>query len=208
LPFFSQDKRWKESINPHYKELEMKYKMIPKWVFLLVFLLFSSISLSLRSAGAPQTVKNKSSDHALIIGISEYENKQWSHLDNALKDGLEVGNELASRGFDVTYKSNPTLIELEKALREFFYNEKIDDESNLFLWYSGHGHNNVWSEGFLVPADAPARKKTGISNALPVKRFEEYSKYTKAKHVYMVFDSCFSSTIFIESTGNHQEQKM
>jgi len=181
----------------------MKCKMMPKWVFLLGFLLFPGL---LMAAGEPQKTLDIRGgpvglNHALIIGISEYENKNWPNLENALKDGLEVGKQLESRGFDVTYKSNITLIELEGVLREFFYNEQINDQSNLFLWYSGHGHT-VNGEGFLVPADAPSPGDSGfIRNALPVKRFEEYSQYTEAMNVYMVFDSCFSSTIFIERSS-------
>lgn len=179
----------------------MKISTICKRLFCFGLIVFLSSSLLLKPSGAPQTVKNKSLDHALIIGISEYKN--WSYLDNALKKGMEVGMELESRGFDVNYKSNVTLIELENALKEFFYNEQIDEQSRLFLWYSGHGHT-IKGEGFLVPTDAPGKEASDfgfIRNALPVKRFEEYAKYTKAKHVYMVFDSCFSSPIFIESTG-------
>jgi formylglycine-generating enzyme required for sulfatase activity len=208
LPFLGQDKQEKESLNnPHYEELDMKYKMMPKCVFFLGFLLFSGFYLFLRAAGEPQTGQREnqsyySTSYALIIGISEYENKEkWPYLENALKDGLEVGKELDSRGFDVTYNTNITLSELERALKEFFYNEKIDNQSRLFLWHSGHGHT-IRGEGFLVPADAPGPDNDGfIRNALPVKRFEEYSQYTKAKHVYMVFDSCFSSTIFKESSS-------
>jgi formylglycine-generating enzyme required for sulfatase activity len=189
----------------------MKYKMMPKCAFFLGFLLFSGFSLFFRAAGEPQTGLREnqsyySTSHALIIGISEHENKEkWADLKNALKDGLEVGKELTSKGFDVTYKNNITLNELESALKEFFYNENIDDQSRLFLWYSGHGHT-IDDEGFLVSADAPGGDAPDfVRKAFPVERFKELSRYTAAKHVYMVFDSCFSSTIFKQGSVKSPE---
>jgi formylglycine-generating enzyme required for sulfatase activity len=187
----------------------MKNRTIYKRVFCLGLLFFLSSYLFLMPAWTPQTEQkvNKSfysSSYALIIVISEYKNKNWPVLENVFKDGLEVGKELDYRGFDVTYKYNVTLAELENALKEFFYNEKNDNQSRLFLWYSGHGHT-VDGEGFLVPTDAPGPDDPGfIRNVLPVKRFEEYSQYTTAKHVYMVFDSCLSSTTFNESSSKSQ----
>jgi hypothetical protein len=210
LSLFGQDKQGKESLNKlHYKDLEMKYKMISKCVFFLGFLFFSGLSLFLRTAGEPQEALKERGvfgglSYALIIGIDNYEN--WTNPDNAIKDGVLVGKEFESRGFYVTYINVPTLSELENALKEFFYNDKIDNKSRLFIWYSGHGHT-IDVEGFLVPVDAASSDDTSgfIRKALPVERFKEYSRYTKAKHVYMVFDSCFSSTIFKQGTDKSPE---
>ena len=109
MPFFIQDKQGKKSLdNPNYEELEMKYKMMPKWVFLLGFLLFSGPSLFSKTAGASQVYREGekntySSNHALIIVISEYGNGDWSYLENTHKDIWEAGEELTLKRFDQGY---------------------------------------------------------------------------------------------------------
>jgi hypothetical protein len=143
-----------------------------------------------------------SSSYALVIGIDDYENNYWKDLKNAVKDAGLVGNELEKKGFEVTYKYNLKLSEIEHVLGEFFYKEYIDNKSQLFIWYSGHGHT-LKNEGFLVPSDAPEAGSPSFKRkALPVRRFDEWSRLTDAKHVYMVFDSCFSSTNFIVKDTN------
>ncbi|NIM12331.1 MAG: SUMF1/EgtB/PvdO family nonheme iron enzyme [Candidatus Aminicenantes bacterium] len=130
----------------------------------------------------------------MVIGIENYNN--WPLLTRAVNDAVMVGNELEKMGFEVTYRSNLTLRELEQEFRTFFYAKKIDNNSRLFLWYSGHGHT-LGGEGFLVPVDAPDKNDTNLKmKALPLRRFDELSRLTEARHVYMVFDSCFSTNIF------------
>jgi formylglycine-generating enzyme required for sulfatase activity len=186
----------------------MKDSTITKRVFYFGLLLLISFSLSLRSTGEPQeTIKGKagfySSSHALIIGIGNYQT--WPDIKNATKDAAVVWKEFESRGFEVANKTNLTLNELENTLEEFFTNAKVDRRSRLFIWYSGHSHT-IGGEGFLVPTDAPGLGDSGFRRkAFPVERFRELSRHTAAKHVYMVFDSCFSSTIFKQSSGKSPE---
>jgi hypothetical protein len=143
------------------------------------------------------------SNYALVIGIDDYKN--WSPLTHAISNAAQVGNELEKMGFDVTYRTNLNLIEIESEINKFLGDKKINENSSLFLWFSGHG-DNVGEEGFLVPADAPNKKDPGFKmKAFPVRRLEEYLRVTKAKHVFLVFDAGFSSTIFTDegsdSTG-------
>ncbi|MCK4763166.1 MAG: SUMF1/EgtB/PvdO family nonheme iron enzyme [Candidatus Aminicenantes bacterium] len=189
----------------------MEFKIISKRLLLLgLAVLFSLLSVVM--AAAPQGNQQDisfSSSYALVIGIDNYKNdKDWPSKGKAVSDAILVGNELEKLGFDVTYRIALDLKELENNLRKFFNSVKIDNKSRLFIWYSGHAHT-IDGESFLVPADAPPEKdKNFKTKAFPVRRFDEFSRITKAKHVYMVFDSCFSSMVFIKESRDSQALKI
>ena len=172
------------------------------WAILSFFLsLFSVLGVA-----DPQDKENNTlykTSYALIIGIENYNN--WPSPGKAVYDAVLVGNELKKLSFNVIHRTDLDSSELEKALKTFFYNEKIDNESRLFIWYSGHGQA-IDGEGFLVPSDAPLAYAPDFKmKAFPVRRFDELSKLTKAKYVYMVFDACLSSQIFVNESVDSSE---
>jgi formylglycine-generating enzyme required for sulfatase activity len=167
-------------------------------IVFLSFLFTLTFAEPQKESGLNQAVSPYSSSYALVIGIQDYHN--WPSLTRAVNDAVMVGNELEKMGFKVTYRSNLNLSEIDKVLKKFFYDKKIDNKSRLFLWYSGHGHR-LGGEGFLLPADAPGQKDKNFKanfkmKAFPIKNFDKLLRQTEAKHVYMVFDSCFSTDIF------------
>lgn len=168
-----------------------KYLICWGLTFLIFFLVFKA------------AYAQEKSNYALVIGIENYEDKSWPRLSNAISDATRVGNELEKKGFVVTYRSNLNLIDLETEIKKFFYDEKINENSSLFLWFSGQSHN-VGEEDFLVPSDAPGKNDPGFKlKAFPVRRFDEYLRVTNAKHVFLVFDACFSNMDFmIESSDS------
>jgi formylglycine-generating enzyme required for sulfatase activity len=153
-------------------------------------------------SGASQKDIFYSSSYALVIGIENYKEKDWPSHANAVNDAVLVGNELEKQGFDVTYRVDLDLSGLENTIRRFFNNVNIDNNSRLFIWYSGNGHT-IAGEGFLVPADAPRQSDPDFKiKAFPIRRLCELSKIIKAKYVYMVFDSCLSSAGFIKEISD------
>lgn len=167
----------------------------------LVFFCGLSIFLSLFLTLKPQEHKRGSGDKkaqdslysssvALVIGIDNY--KKWPDLKNAVKDALRVQWELEAMNFLVTYRSNLESEKLKSDIENFFNNKKIDDNSRLFTWYSGHGCT-LENEAYLVPTDVPRRNVTKLKkNALRFSEIKKLLDVTKAKNVYMVFDACFS----------------
>ena len=156
--------------------------------------------LVLFMAAYPEPVPGKKdnpsrSNFALVIGIDNYEILKQS-LTYAISNAARVGNELEKMGFDVSYRFNLKSSQFAFEIKKFLSNENIDENSNLFLWFSGYGYNEG-EEGFLVPADAPGKKDPGFKfKAFPIIRLEEYLKETKAKHLFLVFEACFTGTIF------------
>jgi len=65
------------------------------------------------------------------------------------------------------------------------------------VWVAGHGAT-VDGEGYLIPADgaSPSNETEFLRTALSLRRFGEYVRLAKSKHVFSVFDACFAGTIF------------
>jgi formylglycine-generating enzyme required for sulfatase activity len=134
--------------------------------------------------------------YALVIGIDDYSNG-WPRLSNGVSDARKVAAALEGKGFNVTLKSNLDGDQLEDAFEDFFIDKGDDPESRLFVWYAGHGHT-LDGEGYLIPSDGvmESDSRNFRRKSLSLRRFSEYVRQARSKHVYTVFDSCFAGTIF------------
>lgn len=150
-------------------------------------------------ADAPEAgrIRLYAKSKALVIGIDAYTEKGWPKLSNAYNDARAVADALKEQGFEVTLKRDLKSDDLDRTLKAFFVTEGADPNARLLLWFAGHGHT-VDGEGYIVPADAagPDNDAAFRLKAISVRRFSEYMREAKAKHVLAVFDSCFSGTVF------------
>jgi hypothetical protein len=134
---------------------------------------------------------------ALVIGMDHYEGRAWPQLSNGIRDAQEVAAALQMQGFEVTLKRDLNSDELDRALKSFFVVEGGDPNARLFLWFAGHG-NTIDGEAYIVPIDAPSSEdSTGFrAKAISLRRFGEYMREARARHVLAIFDSCFSGSVF------------
>lgn len=166
-----------------------------------------TLSLTPKQSEAPgaadaQRIQLYAASKALVIGIDAYE-AGWPKLSTAISDAEAVAKALTARGFAVTLKKDLRSDALDRTLKDFFVNEGADPDTGLLLWFAGHGHT-VNSEGYIVPADAPhPRSDTQFrSKAISLRRFGEYMREAKSKHVIAIFDSCFAGTVFNVARSN------
>ncbi len=153
-------------------------------------------ALVLKPADATQPVELYARSYALVIGIDTYANG-WPKLSGARSDAKAVAKDLASHGFEVTLVADTDGPALRKAFEDFIYSKGQDAEARIFIWFAGHGHT-LDGEGYLVPVDAP-HPDNGAEfrrRSLSLRRFGEYMREIKSKHVLAVFDSCFAGTVF------------
>jgi len=149
------------------------------------------------------------SSHALVIGIDGYSDG-WSKLAQARSDAVAVADELKRHGFQVTLRTDRDARldkrALEVLIDDFVYGPGTDPNARLLIWFAGHGHT-IDGEGYLVPQGArnpavvPAHERPVVEaefrrSALSLRRFGEYMRETKARHVLSIFDSCFGGTVF------------
>ncbi|MBM3952896.1 MAG: caspase family protein, partial [Rhodospirillales bacterium] len=164
------------------------------------------VDIRMRESEAPGakvtgTVRLYSHSKALVVGIDQYRDPAWQKLRNAVRDARVVAEELKRLGFEVTLKTDLASGELQQSLKEFFAVQGKDPEARLLFWYAGHG-DTVDGEGYLIPADAPARAHSNfLVKALPMRDFGSLVRLARAKHVLSVFDSCFAGTVFEARAG-------
>ena len=159
----------------------------------------SKRDLTLMPRVAPGSVPIAGAYWALIIGIDKY--KFALPLDSAAKDAIGVRDVLVERyGFKKDriielLNEQGTRTNIEEAL--FQLGQKAGPEDSVLIYYAGHGqYDKDGRLGWWVPVEGqPGKPGTFITNA----SIRDYLDGMKARHVYLVADSCFSGTLFGKS---------
>jgi len=178
--------------------------------FLLFSLLFlalplSSFSTTMRgisvTAGNAQNLYLYKDYYALVVGVSNYE--QWPDLPSAGKDAKEVAAKLKEIGFEVKLVVDPSAEQLRQALSDMVYEKGGENNRALLFYFAGHGETLELADGtqlgYIVPGDCPLKKSDPMgfdSKAISMKDIEVLALKVKSKHFIMLFDSCFSGSLF------------
>ena len=175
-------------------------------LFLLLFLILPSSPFS-KMRGISVTAKKGQNLYlykdyqALVVGISDYE--KWPDLPSAAKDAEEVASSLEQIGFEVKLSLNPSADELRKVLSNIVYEAGREENRALLFYFAGHGETLELADGtelgYIVPSDCPLKSTDPIgfdSKAISMKDMEILALKVKSKHFIMVFDSCFSGSLF------------
>jgi Caspase domain len=155
--------------------------------------------------------------HALLIGVSNYTDSHWPVLgDIKLQmEQLKIG--LARNFDDVQVLPNPSFDELDSGLRKFLRQHGNDDGARLFIYYSGHGYTETdlrrnEFRGYITGADTPFPdgSSSGYANArvkaISMEAVRGLVSDINAQQVLIVFDSCFSGTVFsVRSPSENQK---
>ena len=141
--------------------------------------------------------------HALVVGVSEYTDKKWPDLPNAVKDARDVAASLKDLGFTVTEAYNPTSQQLKKALNDLTYGKGREKNRAIVLYFAGHGETEKLADGtklgYIIPSDCPVLQddpREFVNHAISMKDIEAYSLRIRSKHLLALFDSCFSGSLF------------
>ena len=141
--------------------------------------------------------------YAIVVGINNYKRKSIPTLSNALNDAQSVAQILRKKGFSVIelYNENATKDRILDALKKIKQLSTAQDSS--LFYFAGHGdgvsgENNV-REGYILPFDFASELNTPTldvmyydKSALSISSLVMYSRDTKAKHIGIILDSCFS----------------
>ena len=127
---------------------------------------------------------------ALVVGNNDY--KHLEKLDAAENDAIVISDVLEKKyGFEVDLLLNADYDTTVNSL--FNITKKLKKNDNLLIYYAGHGEiDKAEDRGYWLPVDASYEMRSKwISNQRIVDRI----KATKAKHVLLIADSCFSGTL-------------
>lgn len=139
--------------------------------------------------------------YALVVGIDKYESLDIYRLQNAVNDAKAVSRMLKKIGFQVVelYDEKATK---RKIIRSFSkLTKKVEKNDSFVFYFAGHGQGftlaNEERVGYIIPCDANVSfvQKDIIlydEEAIPLNTIKKYCKNMKAKHIALLFDSCFS----------------
>ncbi|MEA2038472.1 MAG: caspase family protein [Thermodesulfobacteriota bacterium] len=154
------------------------------------------------TSGGTKIVPLYAGYYALVVGCGAYD-KGWPRLPNPVKDAREVASLLKGMGWHVDLLLDPDWRSLRKALNSIITGPGREKDKAVLLWFSGHGHTLAEADGaklgYIVPVDAPNPDQDEMGfmeNAISMRQIETVARRIQAKHVLMIFDSCFSGAIF------------
>lgn len=135
--------------------------------------------------------------HALLIGVSDYA-RGWDDLPNVKNDLQDLKAGLAPYFETVDVELDPTVSKLRERMHEFLLDKWNDPSERLFIYYSGHGftafnQTSRDNDGYITGSDTPGKS---VAKAVSFFEVDSWSRQTSARHVLMVFDSCFSGSLF------------
>lgn len=147
--------------------------------------------------------------HALLIGISEYDDKTWPILEDMPLQLEKLEQGLAAHFDDVKIENDLTEVQLEARIKDFLSQYENDSQSRLLIYYAGHGYTEPVKEyserrGFVTGKDTPAPDMTPAgydrarAKALSMRSIRELLELSHAHSVIVIFDSCFAGTIFTD----------
>jgi Ricin-type beta-trefoil lectin domain/Caspase domain len=187
----------------------------------LLRIILLALSAILWSAHRGQAETPSSSDdplrhgHALLIGISKYDDRHWPALEDVplqveeLRRGLQAHFDTVDVARDLDSDSVGRRI-------ASFLQKYGGPTSRLFIYYAGHGYTELIPErnelrGFITGTDTPA--VDGTANAYDAARPKAISMGqirallvdSRAKSIFVLFDSCFAGTIFTDRSRQEQQ---
>ncbi|MEO1448423.1 MAG: caspase family protein [Bacteroidota bacterium] len=151
----------------------------------------------------PRTSMRKPNAVAVIIGNRDYENMDVPSVDFALQDAASMRNYLIeSFGYDennIIFMPNATQADFngvfgtKEDYKARLFNLVKDGETDVFIYYSGHGAPDVNSEeGFFVPVDCdPSLVKF---NGYGIETFYNNLSKIPYRNLTVVIDACFSGS--------------
>ena len=135
-------------------------------------------------------LKTDENYYALVIGNNNYQHLE--KLDAAENDAKVIADVLEKKyGFKVNLLLNADYDTTVNSL--FAITSKIKKNDNLLIYYAGHGElDKAENRGYWLPVDASYELRSKwVSN----QRIVDRVKATKAKHVLLMIDSCFSGAL-------------
>jgi len=171
---------------------------------------------NITNAHAPQTNSNLNTlsptgsssllyrkQHAIVVGVNNYKKSSIPRLNNAVEDARSVAKTLREKGFSVIelYNENATKDRILDALKEV-KQHAISKDSTLF-YFAGHGDgvsgNHNVREGYILPYEFNSELNSPDpdvmyydKSAISISSLIMYARDTKAKHIGIILDSCFS----------------
>ncbi len=185
----------------------------------MVFVLLASYVLSVTAieraaAEVPDDIRSTLTErgHALVIGVARYDDPAWGSLPSISDDVTDLARGLAPHFATVeTLADHPTAEEIRSKLREFLLGTWNRADGRLLIYYAGHGFTDFNQSaradtGYITGSDTPAYGSNSvgaIGKSVSFQEIDALNRETRARQVIMLFDSCFSGSVFLTRSGGN-----
>ena len=152
--------------------------------------------------GLAQTQKPQKT-YAVIVGISNYENRGIEDLQFANRDAIAFAEYLKSKAGGSVPTENIKLFVEEAASNAAIYGslswlvETVESNDLVYIYFAGHGDmesETAYKLGFLLTYQTPRR--TFINNALRIEDLNNYANTLALKaKVVVITDACHSGSL-------------
>ena len=160
---------------------------------LLILLLTSPVNEGL-SALSGKRHSGSGKNHALIIGISNYD--EWPKLESPVKDAEEIAKILTEKynfkKSNITILTDTTKEKPEKDIILDFldnYLKKLTEQDNFLVFFSGHSEEDDEGETYWIPKDGRKNKSRTWLSHTELGREYFASEKLKAKNLEIFSDS-------------------
>jgi len=133
----------------------------------------------------------------LAIAIDEYKDDKINNLNNCLNDINALINILSLR-YD--FESIELLTKSEQTTKSFLFNTLYDElinalpDDNVLIIYAGHGeYNSALETSYWLCSDS---QRGNVSTWFNVGDLMSFFRGSKARHIALISDSCFSGAVF------------
>jgi len=151
---------------------------------------------TLSYADQATVLEDQPKQHALVIGINEYDGKgSWQDLRNPLNDAKSVANILETNyGYTTSLLQNATKNEiLDELLR---IRGIVGEKDNFLFFIAGHGYYDVeYSDGYIVAKDTKSLEDDKHkSSYIDFASLQKLIGNMRANNIFLIFDVCFGGT--------------
>ena len=143
----------------------------------------------------------RGTNYLLAIAIDDY--LHCSKLSNAVRDAEAFIELLTTRyHFDPTHVTFIKDAEAtEKRIRRAFDRliDVVTEQDNLIVYFSGHGRHHERRGGYWIPVEA-GTSDDDWSDYISNDVIKSYLSKIKSFHTFLIADSCFSGSLFIDKS--------
>jgi uncharacterized caspase-like protein len=151
--------------------------------------------------------------HALLIGNAKYRDTRWAPLEDVPLQLAALEKELKNHFDSVELAHNLTTDQLRQTVTNFVRIHGNDENARLFIYYAGHGYTEVIPQynehrGYITGIDTPwidgsePAYKAARLRAISMSEVRAPLQEVVAKHIFILFDSCFAGTLFTARSPN------
>lgn len=143
-------------------------------------------------------------NYALLFATENYDPhpgaKNWAHLDNPHTDIAAIGAVLQEQyGFKVTPYFDQSKHDIMKILRGLHDSKQYGRDSELLIFFAGHGYFDRGAKGgYVVARDSLYDASDPINrneSCVSLDALSEELNKIPCRHVFLVLDTCFGGTI-------------